>query len=171
MDAEGCVVDPAAHLNAHYRAVILNFAVNHLDAPMAECYEVARQECAANDPLHVQHLLPARSFQSAVSRARSAVEQPVPADLQQLIIPAALAHLNGDLFCLANETFDGPEQQEAMLVFGTARFVNLLRAANRVFVDGTFKTTPPPFAQIFSVHCLVGTRAVANVIAMFTLGT
>ena len=70
--SEGCVVDPAAHINAHYRAVILNFAVNHLDAPMAECYEVARQECAANDPLHVQHLLPARSFQSAVSRARSA---------------------------------------------------------------------------------------------------
>lgn len=58
----------------------------------------------------------------------------------------------------------GPEK-DRMLVFGTPTSLGWLRS-NTLAYDGTFKTSPEQFAQIFSVHALRNGTCMPCVIAL-----
>ncbi|RWS19111.1 hypothetical protein B4U80_11385, partial [Leptotrombidium deliense] len=54
-----------------------------------------------------------------------------------------------------NEEFilhDSGPQDERIILFGTQRNLDLLASSPHWFADGTFKTTPPLFSQIYTIH-------------------
>jgi hypothetical protein len=55
---------------------------------------------------------------------------------------------------------------ERIVAFATQANLNLLQRAAELFVDGTFKTTPEPFTQIYSIHGKVLGKVVPLVYAL-----
>jgi len=76
-----------------------------------------------------------------------------PTSLDSLIIPEDLKHtLNGELF-LINESEIGNDK---ILLFTTLANLRKLELAKYWIMDGTFKTVPTIFHQLYSIHAPVG---------------
>ncbi len=63
--------------------------------------------------------------------------------------------ISGELFLLCNCTINGATPGR-MMVFATGSFLANLFQVLRVHIDGTFKPTPRPFTQLFTIHAFVG---------------
>ena len=48
------------------------------------------------------------------------------------------------------------DQQRGILVFATDTDLRLLMQCETIFADGTFKSTPVPYTQFFTVHGEIG---------------
>ena len=70
----------------------------------------------------------------------------------------------GELFL----QYDSGPATQRLVIFGTPTSLNWLRQADILGFDGTFKTSPTIFAQIFSVHVFMKSRCVAAVVALMT---
>ena len=46
------------------------------------------------------------------------------------------------------------QRADRILIFGTGRRLNFLQNSDNWFMDGTFLTVPPQFAQLYTVHGL-----------------
>ena len=46
------------------------------------------------------------------------------------------------------------QRADRILIFGTGRCLNFLQNSDNWFMDGTFLTVPPQFAQLYTVHGL-----------------
>ena len=57
-------------------------------------------------------------------------------------------------------------RQDRMLIFGTPESRQFLSNADDWFLDGTFKSSPPQFAQLYTVHGLKDSR---NVVGLYAL--
>ena len=76
-----------------------------------------------------------------------------PTSLEQLVLPAAYQQTaKGEQFLLYDS---GPETQR-ILIFGTQRNLEMLQLTEYWMADGTFKTAPPLFSQVYVVHALRG---------------
>jgi len=67
---------------------------------------------------------------------------------------------SGDNFVIYDST-DDEDVDERVIVFGTRRNINLLAKSHTWFLDGTFKTSPNIFTQIFVIMGIV-TRPAAG---------
>lgn len=75
----------------------------------------------------------------------------VPHSRQDLVIPDAYKQTsNGENFL----QFDSGIAGSRILIFGTERSLNVLERSEHWFMDGTFKTVPHLFAQLYTVHGL-----------------
>ena len=97
-----------------------------------------------------------------IQRQRNAaqVPRPLPQDRNDINIPIEF-QITGNItnpaaFLLWDS---GPTvgNDERILMFGTQRNLDFMATCNSVLMDGTFKTTPPHFAQLYTIH---GTRPV-----------
>lgn len=68
---------------------------------------------------------------------------------------------------IGNAPAAGPDNRETYLVFCTEVFFRMLCEAPRVNMDGTFKTCPRPFVQLFTLHIPLG--PLRSVPAMYVL--
>lgn len=101
-------------------------------------------------------------------RARSQVQNalPIPNTLRELHIPEELKNLpNGDLFVLYDS---GEEDADRFIIFGTQRGLQLLAQAIYWCADGTYKTVPSLFNQLYT---LFGMYLKTLVPALFILAT
>ena len=53
-----------------------------------------------------------------------------------------------------------------MLIFGTQENLNLMERSPHWFLDGTFKTAPSIFFQLYTIHALVSERTIPCVYAI-----
>ncbi len=60
----------------------------------------------------------------------------------------------------------GLDDDERILVFSTDECIQLLRDSNNWFADGTFKTTPLLFYQLYTIHVYTHERMIAAVYAL-----
>ena len=80
-----------------------------------------------------------------------------PTSLAQLAIPAEYQHTaKGEQFLLYDSGATDPQR---FLIFGTQRNLEMLQASHYWMADGTFKTAPSLFAQVYAVHGLRGEAA------------
>ena len=79
-------------------------------------------------------------------------QEPVPETLAELRLPDRLTQTLGD----EPEQFlihdNGADSQSRVLVFATRDNLELLAAADTLFMDGTFDTAPPLFKQIYNIR-------------------
>jgi hypothetical protein len=80
-------------------------------------------------------------------------EPPIAANLQAVDVPAAYSKI-----VLETESEDfliydsGPTDPRRMLIFATNEGLKLLAASDDWYMDGTFKTCPPPFYQLYTIR-------------------
>lgn len=83
---------------------------------------------------------------------------PAPHNIDQIVIPDRfrVTH-DGQEFLLFDS---GPDTNNRMLIFGTLDNIRLLGSTPHWFMDGTFKTAPSLFFQLYTIHALVNTRTI-----------
>jgi len=93
------------------------------------------------------------AMRQQIKRVRRQNVMSEPTSLDSLIIPEDLKHtLNGKLF-LINESEIGNDK---ILLFTTLANLRKLELAKYWIMDGTFKTVPTIFHQLYSIHAPVG---------------
>ena len=97
------------------------------------------------------------SLKQTIRRARKrAMNVPTePETFDTLVIPEAYKKTSkGDRFLLY-DSGTGSENQR-LLIFGTASNIDMLNTSNIWLADGTFKTAPNLFYQLYVIHALKG---------------
>jgi FLYWCH-type zinc finger protein len=108
--------------------------------------------------------LPSReAIRKRIKRARREDAPPEPSSVMDLNInEAQMKTLNGVPF-RARDSIIG---EDRTLLFCTAANVRKLSEAQFWIMDGTFKTVPTIFKQMYSIHGLVGTGANARILPL-----
>nr|CAD7198176.1 unnamed protein product [Timema douglasi] len=124
-------------------------------AETRECTSQVINECTIGLTQAAKGVLPkADALKKLVRRKRNQINAapPVPANLQTLIIPDRYKMYVSETdieenFLLSDS---GPDANR-ILIFGRQRNLQILRDAEALYGDGTFKTAPLLFAQIYTV--------------------
>jgi hypothetical protein len=184
---------PFVALRPHSSHCNWNHDTTVLEYYRAETYRRFRADTRCLIPLHAHHQwaitelqlhypnlvgwFPAQwHFVSTASRLRCSNYPKVPTrpQLPALYAPPRFAQCAAPLqgpFLQYKETVGGlllPAAAMSMMVWGTDAAFAALCAADEVFVDGTFKTFPSPFYQLFIMHHLVGERMIPGVYVFLT---
>ncbi len=86
-----------------------------------------------------------------------------PTDRTTLVIPQQYQQLdNGEQFLL----FDSGPGHDRILIFSTGDNLHLLSQSAQWLADGTFKTAPGIFAQVYSIHAVRCGRVVPLVYSL-----
>ncbi|GBC43031.1 uncharacterized protein LOC112591534 [Rhizophagus irregularis DAOM 181602=DAOM 197198] len=170
--SEGCKGRAVTTLcnNLHY----LRSCTDHNHAPQASDAGVAkltaqikRQASETRDkpakiiqdniisiPEEIHPYIPSpNALRRTISRVRKSEMPPQPQNITEINIPESLCHtLHGNIF-LVKDYMVG---QERILLFTTRE--NIQHLANALFwiMDGTFKTVPTIFHQMYTIHAPVG---------------
>ena len=95
------------------------------------------------------------SLKRTIIRERQTIDAaPVqPESLDELVIPSEYQMTaKGENFLL----YDSGPNTQRMIIFGTQRNVEMLNASHIWLADGTFKTAPSLFSQVYTIHGLRG---------------
>jgi hypothetical protein len=63
---------------------------------------------------------------------------------------------------------DNKDAENRMMIFATKEFLGYLLSSNTRFADGTFKTAPQLFQQLFTIHFLRNSKAYPAVYALLS---
>lgn len=110
-------------------------------------------------------LPPPAALTRTIQRIRRNATNPIPdpVNLRQLEIPRhCTVTYNEEQFLL----FDSGPGDERILLFSTQRNLNLLAQCPHWFADGTFKTTPLLFTQVYTVHGIKYNSVIPAVFAL-----
>lgn len=103
----------------------------------------------------VQAQLPSRlCLNRTIQRSRNRENRPIPLplDLEDLVIPDQYRVTNsGAEFLL----FDSGPEVDRVLIFSTRNNLRMLRQSRHWYADGTFKTVPNLFGQMYTIHGIV----------------
>lgn len=120
------------------RALSTNINTQHI---------IAESTVAINNPVRV-HMPSIPSMQRTIHRQRQG-NAVIPKSLIDLIIQEKFnVTLQGDPFLL----YDSGPTETRILIFSTQRNLHFLAQSDMWFVDGTFKTVPLIFNQLFTIH-------------------
>ena len=93
---------------------------------------------------------------------------PTPKSLQDLYISGEfLLSLRGEAFLL----YDSGPGQHRSLIFSTQRNLDLMARCPNWYADGTFKTAPPLFQQLFTILLLFTVHYICVIPTVFMLMT
>lgn len=113
----------------------------------------------ANVHERTQTLLPSISSMKRTVRnirAKGNHYPAAPSSLGELQIPDDYrVTSNGTMFLLYDS-----EDEERIIIFGTQKLMQLLKDASVWYIDGTFKTVPQLFYQLYTIHIKVGNAVV-----------
>lgn len=140
-------------------------------------YSWAVEQFERHYPDHTSDFPAKKKLKSTADKIRQKRYPMLPTkdQLEHLLIPEHLMTTKGSnpqSLLLLQHSFDQPgiaQDVEAdepgeeggrahLFVFGTAQFFKRLCEADCVFADGTFKTCPEPFYQLYILHILIGER-------------
>ena len=103
------------------------------------------------------------SASSALQRTKAAQCPPIPHTINQVQFPGAFGqtHLRERYLLHLN-------QNTGVALFSTDVELRFLANAQRIYVDGTFKTAPRPFTQLFTIHAEHLNRVINLAAALLT---
>lgn len=77
----------------------------------------------------------------------------IPTKIEDLIIPERYSvTVSGTKFLLKDINITRTKQNDHILIFSTNANLNYLRSSNEIYADGTLKTVPTLFYQLYSIH-------------------
>jgi hypothetical protein len=98
------------------------------------------------------------ALKCTIRRSRNLASEipPAPINLRGFVIPDCFKVSNiGQPFLI----YDNLDEENRMMVFGTGEFLSYLEQSSAWFADGTFRTAPKHFAQLFTIHFLKNFKA------------
>ena len=139
---------------------------NALDSTSSSHWIISK--AAMNISPAVATKLPAmRSLKRTIRRYRQKHSESgflrIPLSLMDITIPFKYQkYNNGENFLL----FDSGPIANRMLIFGSNLGISILKKSKKWFADGTFKNSCKLFAQIYTIHGLVGEKSYSAVFAL-----
>jgi hypothetical protein len=88
---------------------------------------------------------------------------PTPSNLRELLIPVDYENTSLGVKFLQ---FDNGNADDRILIFATSDNLDRLASCNHWYADGTFKSTPPLFAQVYAIHGLKYNKVIPSVFAL-----
>ena len=111
-------------------------------------------------PSPSQPAMPSRdALRQIIKRARKQDMPTQPTSLENIDVPLALRNIDNEVFLVKDSAFN----DERILLFTTSSNVALLKESVYWIMDGTFKTVPTLFHQLYFIHAMVGTGENAKV--------
>lgn len=140
---------------------------------------IATQACVKLPTAVAGQLPPFSLIKRNIRNVRNVKTQapPNPINLLQLKIPLEYRVTHSNEPFLLHDSEDGPNR---ILIFSTSTNLQLLSSAKRWFADGTFKSVPKLFSQLYTIHgdinsetvplvyCLMAKRNEENYIKLFS---
>ena len=161
--ADGSHTEPGDHayhdddfvLNSQkkFRAHLRSQVAKTPNAPLKPLYDqVANnlQARAMTSPEAVQIVGQFTSYVNTMNRVRSAARPPLPSSRSQINLQGIWTQTKGEnprSFLMIDEG-----QEDKLLVFATLESLQILSESEKLFMDGTFYTSPPLFQQIYTIH-------------------
>lgn len=112
---------------------------------------------ACNIPVEVGPKLPSvSSIKKTLRRSRNMESECKNTNLlssKDLILPTSYTLTSKEENFLLYDS--GVTDDERMLVFGTGANLSLLQTTHHWYMDGTFKTVPGIFYQLYTIHCVI----------------
>lgn len=126
-------------------------AKNTKDAP---CQII--QSCTTTAHPDIVPSLPSKNaLRQKIKRIRQAHQLPEPKTIVDIEVPLELQNtLTGELFLVKDSTLE----EERLLIFTTKTNVEKLSQASIWIMDGTFKTVPTIFYQLYTIHAPVSSH-------------
>ncbi|KII69945.1 hypothetical protein RF11_15729 [Thelohanellus kitauei] len=84
-------------------------------------------------------------------RARNSFPYQNPLNCREFLLPDEFKITHRNERFLLSDTYQ--VDRGGIIIFRTDRGKQLMSRSNRVFFDGTFKTVPEIFYQLFTIHC------------------
>lgn len=107
------------------------------------------------------------AMRQQIKRVRRQNVMSEPTSLDSLFIPEELKHtLNGELFLINGSEIGNDDK---ILLFRTLANLRKLELAKYWIMDGTFKTVPTIFHQLYSIHAPVGHDTNARILPLVLL--
>lgn len=125
------------------RARLKRRAKNSMDGP-AQVIQAAIQDIPSGSAPYLPSI---NAMRMVVNRARMIGVPTSPKKLHNLVIPNKYSN-----FLLAHYS----TEEDCILLFGTSENIRLLQLSPFWILDGTFRTCPTVFYQIYTVHGLIG---------------
>ena len=131
--------------------------------PIKRLFSDAFGDALANPDETTMDSLPSfNKYRCTLYRARSKRLPNIPHSRSEIDLQGQWTQTkDGRPFLLAN---DGAEDR--ILIFGTAQNLRYLCLATEIFMDGTFKSAPEMFTQVYSIHVKVMECMVPVVVAL-----
>lgn len=95
------------------------------------------------------------AMRQIVYRTRKATTPKEPSTLEQIKVPEEYKTVNDEPF-LARDTRYGENNQNRLLIFCTKTNLTIMNRSLIWLMDGTFRTAPGLFTQLYSIHAIVG---------------
>lgn len=136
-------------------------AVNRMDAPQA----IIAQETICISQSVAVTLPSVPSLKRTIQRARQRTLHPIgcPSSLTELCIPDEYQNtFAGEKFLL----HDSGAGEGRILIFSTKRNLDLMSSCRNWYADGTFKVSPPLFAQVYTIHGVQYSNVVPTLYAL-----
>ena len=127
-------------------------AVHHPFKSMKRVFSDAFAETVQDNNEEALDGLPSmKKYRCTLYRARGKRLPQIPHTRQEIDLQGQWSQTkDGRPFLLAN---DGEENR--ILIFGTTQNLRHLCVANDIYMDGTFKSAPEMYRQVYSIHCQV----------------
>lgn len=74
-----------------------------------------------------------------------------PKSLAELVFTQDVVLVNGQSFLLYDSVNDDPNA-DRIVIFATSKNMNILALCDLLAMDGTFKSAPPLFHQLYTIH-------------------
>lgn len=134
-------------------------AARSTTTPIPQVYSEMASQLQAEDLVAASMLLPEASLSASLYRARRQQYPALPQSLQDLqVIPDVFSNLGGgeERFLLSNTLADN----NGHLLFATDEALRWLSEANHWHMDGTFKSAPRLFVQLFTIQVVRGNKTI-----------
>ena len=127
--------------------------------------QILSEACGTIDEETGANLPPIRHLRRNIRRHRQRLSRsrPLPLNTQELVLTDEHTKTkDGQDFLL----FDSGPVEKRILIFGTQKNLENLCQASHWSLDGTFKTVPRIFLQLYTIHALVNDRSVPLIYAL-----
>jgi hypothetical protein len=132
-------------------------AVTSMNTPS----QIIQEEIQKTQIFDAPYVPSTSAIKMTINRARTQEHPKLPSHFKELEIPDI--HKN---FLLAHYTSEG----ECILLFGTDENIQLLNQSTFWIADGTFKTCPKLFYQIYTVHGMIGVHETEQKVVSLVYG-
>ncbi|CAF3303223.1 unnamed protein product [Rotaria socialis] len=126
----------------------LKHRIREEQTPLTQLYRSELIKRYISNPENVATLLLFHQLKNILYRTKNEHYPPLPRSINEVYVEGKWR------MSLDNEDFIIIDHHNPRyLAFGTLHSLKVLCESSHIFLDGTFKSCPPPFAQLYSIHC------------------
>ena len=160
--SEACTPSPFAYVHATASEHIVNEVLSGQDfrSVYNNAIVLGNNSMQSTTPAAVPSFIQATSLARKVERRLAAKYPPVP-ESNNVVFPVNWQHIGGDCSKERLLLMSECNTTHSIIILGRLDMFKVLCQHSTWYMDGTFKTCPTVFSQLFTIHFIVSNRSVS----------